>query len=174
MIRLAKPGDALPIHHVHTRSVRGLCSRDYPREVIDGWLSDRSPEVYKVRGIAKQEMYVFEVKGVILGFSHVVPNCIVALFVDPEHARKGVGRALFEHAVGLIRASGEIPIDFEATITARAFYLKMGCTEVRRSFVEKNSAIVETVLMRLPQVGSHAPEPGPGSVTPSAPASLQK
>ena len=148
MIRTALPRDALAIHNLHTRSVRGLCSRDYPREVIDGWLAGRSPDGYK--GIAKGEMYVCEENGTVLGFSHVRPSCIVALFVDPEHVRKGVGRTLFEHALTLIRASGADPIPVEVTVTALPFYLKMGCTEIRRSFVEKNSVKVATILMRLP------------------------
>lgn len=149
MIRIALPDDAPAIHELHTRSVRGLCACDYPEEVVEGWLLGRSPEGYK--GIAKKEMYVFEESGAICGFSHVVPRAIVALFVDPEHARRGVGRALFEHALGFIRGSGAVPIPFEATITALPFYLKMGCTEIRRSFVEKNHIKVETVLMSLPK-----------------------
>ena len=148
MIRIALPDDALAIHNLHTRSVRGICARDYPKEVIEGWLAGRTPAGYK--GIAKKQMYVFEESGVICGFSHVVPISGVALFVDPDHARRGVGRALFEHALAFISASGAIPTPFEATLNALPFYLKMGCTEVRRSFVEKNHVKVETVLMKLP------------------------
>src|SRR5204862_1947618 len=102
------------------------------------------------KGIAKKEMYVCEESGAIRGFSHVTPICIVALFVDPDYTRRGVGRALFEHALALIRVNGTIPVPFEGTITALPFYLKMGCTEVRRSFVTKNHVKVETVLMQLP------------------------
>src|SRR3974390_19727 len=149
MIRTALPRDAQAIHNLHTRSVRGLCSHDYPAEVIDAWLAGRSPEGYK--GLAKGEMYVFEENGAILGFSHVRPTCIGGVFVDPAHVRKGVGRALFEHALALIRAGGATPIPFEATITALPFYLSMGCTEIRRSFIQKNSVKVETILMRLPE-----------------------
>src|SRR5580698_6705212 len=136
MIRIALPDDAAAIHHLHTRSVRGICVRDYPKEVIEGWLMGRSPEGYI--GIAKKEMYVFEESGVICGFSHVVPTCIIALFVDPDHARRGVGKALFEHAMAFIQASGARPAPFEATLSAFPFYLKMGCTEIRRSFVKQN------------------------------------
>ena len=163
MIRIALPDDALAIHNLHTRSVRGLCTRDYPKEVIEAWLSGRSPDGYK--GIAKKEMYVFEEGGAICGFSHVVPIYGVALFVDPDHTKRGVGRALFEHALALIRASGTIPVPFEATITALPFYLKMGCTEVRRSFVEKNHVKVETVLMQLPGTTNHASDPREASRT---------
>jgi GNAT superfamily N-acetyltransferase len=158
MIRTALPHDALAIHNLHTRSVSGLCSQDYPREVIEGWLAGRSPDGYK--GLPKGEMYVFEENGLILGFSHVRPNVIVALFVDPEHARKGVGRALFEHALGLIRASGATPIPLEATVTALPFYLRMGCTEIRRSFVQKSSVKVETILMLLPGEANPALQSG--------------
>ena len=166
MIRIALPDDALAIHNLHTRSVRGLCAREYPKEVIEGWLLGRSPDGYK--GIAKKEMYVFEESGAIRGFSHVVPTCIVALFVDPDHAGRGVGRALFEHALALIRAGGAIPVPFEATITALPFYLKMGCTEIRRSFVEKNHVKVETVLMQLPGKTNPASDPTVLAVTPAA------
>ena len=148
MIRIALPDDTLAIHELHTRSVRGLCAHDYPKEVIEAWLLGRSPDGYK--GIAKKEMYVFEESGAIRGFSHVVPRVGVALFINPNHTRRGIGRALFEHALALIRASGTIPVPFEATITAFPFYLKMGCTEIRRSFVVKNHVKVETVLMQLP------------------------
>ena len=166
MIRIALPDDALAIHNLHTRSVRGLCARDYPQEVIEGWLLGRSPEGYK--GIAKKEMYVFEENGAILGFSHVVPIYIVALFVDPDHAGKGIGRALFEHALALIRAGGAVPMPFEATLTALPFYLKMGCTEVRRSFVHQNHVKVETVLMQLPGKTNHAADPTASADTPAA------
>ena len=70
MIRIALPDDALAIHNLHTRSVRGLCTRDYPKEVIEGWLLGRSPDGYKERGIAKKEIYVFEESGAIRGFSY--------------------------------------------------------------------------------------------------------
>jgi hypothetical protein len=47
MIRLATKNDAKAFHDLHTKSVRGLCSKDYPPEVIDGWLAGRSPDGYK-------------------------------------------------------------------------------------------------------------------------------
>ena len=69
MIRLAIADDALAIHNLHTRSVRGLCGGDYQQEIIDGWLEGRRPEGYK--GIKKKEMYVYEEDGKISGWIHV-------------------------------------------------------------------------------------------------------
>jgi putative acetyltransferase len=148
-IRLATQQDALAIHQLHTRSVRGLCSADYPKEVIDGWLEGRSPEGYK--GIAKNEMFVYEREGRILGWSHVRPEMLIALFVDPEHSRHGIGGALFEHALRIIRHHTHKHIEFEATLTAVPFYERCGCVRLRASTIRKNNVEVPTVWMALPE-----------------------
>jgi methyltransferase (TIGR00027 family) len=44
----------------------------------------------------------------------------------------------------------------------------MGCTEIRRSFVEKNHVKVETVLMQLPGKANHGPDPTALAVTTAA------
>ena len=151
-IRLAEPADAEAIHALHTRSVRGLCSADYPPEVIDGWLAGRSPEGYG--GIARREMFVCEWDGQIAGWSHVRPDMLVALFVDPAHTRKGVGRMLFDHALRLIRSHTRRRIEFEATLTAVPFYERCGCAWLRRSTIRKNDVDVSTVWMTLPEDGA--------------------
>lgn len=149
MIRLARSDDALAIHNLHTRSVRQLCSADYPEEVIEGWLKNRSPEGYT--GIGKNEMYVYEESGGIVGFSHVEPGCIMALFVDPAHTLKGVGRALFDHALPIALSGESARLPFEVTLTAVPFYLKCGCKQVGQRATPKNDIQVDTVLMLLPR-----------------------
>lgn len=148
-IRLATCEDALYIHNLHTRSVRGLCSGDYPANVIEGWLQGRSPEGYK--GIAKNEMYVFEANREIIGWVHVRPKEIVGLFVDAAHARRGVGRALFEYALRIVRQNTVGRIEFEATVTAAPFYESCGCKRLGRSSIRKSSVDVQTVRMELPE-----------------------
>ena len=148
-IRLATLSDAIAIHNLHTRSVRGLCSADYPPEVIDGWLHGRSPEGYQ--GIAKREMYVYEDDGEIAGWSHVSPKGIVGLFVDPEQARKGIGRALFEHGLRIVRQRTSKQLEFPATVTAVPFYEKCGCQQLGTSSIRKNTVDIVTVRMALPK-----------------------
>ena len=171
-IRMATPADAQAIHDLHTRSVRRLCAADYPPEVIEEWLKGRSPEGY--RGIAKNEMYVFERDGKILGWSHVRPKCIVGLFVDAGHARQGVGRALFEHGLRIIREHTAEHLEFEATVTAAPFYEKCGCKRLSISTVRKNDIDVPTVRMAYPEksepeVGQVSSEAAP-SASPDEPS----
>lgn len=151
-IRLAVKADAEVIHHLHTRSVRGLCSGEYPPEVIDGWLAGRSPEGYK--GIAKNEMYVYVEEGNIIGWSHVNSGGILGLFVDAAYARKGIGRALFEHGLRIVRQSTSEHLEFPVTVPAVPFYEKCGCKQVSASTVRKNDIDVPTVIMALPEVSA--------------------
>lgn len=164
-IRMATRADALAIHNLHTRSVRGLCSADYPPEVIDGWLTGRDPGGYG--GIANNEMFVFEREGIILGWSHVRPRGIAGLFVDAAYARQGVGRALFEHGLRLIREHTDEHLEFEATITAAPFYEKCGCRRLGASTIRKNDVDVPTVRMTLPEKNEQGdgtvPRPAPGA-----------
>ena len=148
-IRLASQHDAIAIHNMHTRSVRGLCAADYPKDVINGWLDGRSPDGYI--GIAKNEMFVYEKSGEILGWSHVRPEMLVGLFVDPKHTRQGIGRALFEHALEIIRRHTCKIIEFEATLTAVPFYESCGCAQIRASTIRKNNVDVPTVWMAIPE-----------------------
>ena len=96
-------------------------------------------------------MFVCEHNGKILGWSHIRPDMLVALFVDPEHARQGIGRALFEHGLQIIRSHTCKPIKFEATLTAEPFYERCGCRRLGTSTIRKNHVDVQTVLMSLPE-----------------------
>ncbi|MDH3529160.1 MAG: GNAT family N-acetyltransferase, partial [Acidobacteriota bacterium] len=114
-IRLATKKDAQTIHDLHTESVTGLCNL-YSNEIIEGWLKGRTPDGYK--GIDKNEMYVYEIAGRIVGFSHVVPGEIIAIFVSPDHAREGVGTKLLKHAIPLAKRGWDGPVKIKATLNA--------------------------------------------------------
>jgi hypothetical protein len=57
----------------------------YTPEQIAGWIGRRQPAGYPP-AIERGEMLVATVAGQLVGFSHVVPGEIVALFVDPDWA----------------------------------------------------------------------------------------
>lgn len=144
-IRLATVQDAEAIHQLHTTSVRTLCACVYESDVIESWLKGRSPDGYG--GIARGEMNVLECDGVIAGFSHVVPGEIVAIFVHPSYAGRGIGSKLLHHGVGLARSGENAPIKVEATLNAQAFYEKHGFVVTRHFLVQKyNMPVVEMML----------------------------
>jgi len=147
VIREAIPNDALSIHQLHTASVRELCSSHYSAEAIDGWLKGRTPEGY--RGIAKKEMFVIEKNKEIVGFSHVIPGVIVALFVHPKFSKEGIGTKLMNHAIMKARENWQDPIKLEATLNAQAFYEKFGFQKIKDKEVQRNNIFLHVVLMEL-------------------------
>ncbi len=98
-------------------------------------------------GIAKKEMYVFEDHGEILGFSHVVPGEVVALFVSPSYARKGIGTALMQHALPYARHNWKGPIKLESTLNAVPFYETSGFRKTGESVTRRNNVEIPIVLM---------------------------
>jgi GNAT superfamily N-acetyltransferase len=91
---------------------RPLVDRDYP------WFRD-SPGVW-----------VWEEDGEILGFSaaDTRDGSIWALFVAPGHERRGIGRALFEKALGVLRQYGHCTawLTTEPGSRAERFYRAAG------------------------------------------------
>lgn len=143
-IRLATTDDAQAIHALHTASVTELCTL-YSTQIITGWLEGRSPQGYE--GIPKKEMYVYEDLGEILGFSHVVPGEIVALFISPQCARNGIGTSLMKHAMPIARQGWEGPIRLEATLNAVLFYETLGFKKIRELMALRNNTEMPVVEM---------------------------
>ncbi|MDX6805694.1 acetyltransferase [Terrihabitans rhizophilus] len=77
------------------------------------------------------ELWVAAEPWMPLGFMGLAGRKVESLFVDPDHLRRGVGRALLAHA---FRLRGPLLIDVnEQNHAARAFYARMGFDEVGRS-----------------------------------------
>jgi len=146
-IRPAILEDADAIHALHTASVRALCRNVYSPEVIAGWLRNRTPGGYK--GIERGEMYVAERSGCIVGFSHVVPGEIVAIFVHPDHARQGVGSALVSHGLAKAKENHNGPIRVESTLNAQPFYERMGFKKTGERVARRNDVDIPIVEMTL-------------------------
>jgi putative acetyltransferase len=151
-IRNAQPEDALQIHNVHTRSVRTLCKDHYTAKQIDGWIGRRTPEGY-LEGIEHKEIFVAERGERIVGFGHAVPGEILAIFVDPDWSRQGVGRQLLNHAITMAQPSDGAPLQLEATLNAQSFYEQCGFVEVGRKVLERNQVTLPVVLMQYRDYG---------------------
>jgi len=146
-IRLATLEDADAIHALHTASVRTLCRNVYSPEVITGWLRNRTPSGYK--GIEKDEMYVAERNGSVVGFSHVVPGEIVAIFVHPDHVRQGIGSALMSHAMTRARATPNASVRVDSTLNAQRFYETRGFSKTGERVARRNDVHIPIVEMEL-------------------------
>jgi ribosomal protein S18 acetylase RimI-like enzyme len=141
-VRPATPDDAEVMARVHDRSYRRFYRGILPDEAMNRRsVEDRVAEwrhtIESGVGHATAAISDGEVVGVSFSFhdtSYDVPTGtghLTTLFIDPEHVRRGHGRALLNDAVGWFRAQGltsAVLSCLEENERARRFYEAEGWT----------------------------------------------
>ena len=136
VIRATGPEDLAAVDALLARSYPRLLKADYPPSVMVTavpLISRARPEL-----VCSGTYFVAETFGGTLvgvgGWSRRRGPArraeIRHLAVDPEHLRRGVGRALFRHIFATAEAAGVRGYDCLATRTAVPFYRAMGFAEV--------------------------------------------
>ena len=151
-IRCAELEDATALHEVQTASVRGLCSRCYTPEIIEGWLLNRTPEGYRAPILAGS-IFIAERGLRIVGFSEAIPGTVVRLYVHPTATGQGVGSALLARALA-VAAHGQLgPVQLESTLNAQSFYERFGFQKIAQVAVQCNHVRIPVVLMERVRAG---------------------
>ncbi|HLA93567.1 MAG TPA: GNAT family N-acetyltransferase [Actinomycetota bacterium] len=137
-IREAEPRDARAIAEVHVGSwraaYRGQLTDDYLDDLkVDDRLDQHRRTLEEPR--AGWRTWVAEEGGRVIGFAVTGPSEdadaqdktgeVYAIYLDPEQVGTGLGRALFEHAVGDLRERGFTEATLwvlETNERARRFY----------------------------------------------------
>lgn len=73
--------------------------------------------------IRRNECYVAEQDGDMVGFYLIVGDCLESLFVSPTRMRQGIGRSLYEHATSKLRSR---TLRIVSDPHAAPFYERMG------------------------------------------------
>jgi GNAT superfamily N-acetyltransferase len=144
IIRQATPADAPALAEVHVRSWQWAYRGQLPDEYLDG-LSDTLERRVAARRAELANLppdhrwWVVEQDGQIVGFAITQPSRdadappmvaeVALIYLLPEEAGKGIGRALFAHAVMDLRERGyrqAILWVLEGNTRARRFYEAAG------------------------------------------------
>ena len=147
-IRPADPyeGGRLREIAVAAKSHWGYDAADVERWAADG---DFSPE-----GLRAKEFFVAEARGRAIGWGSVIPQgevcCLDDLWVEPESMRKGVGSALFRHAVARARQLGALRLEWEAEPNAVAFYEAMGAVRLGDGRVSAWGRVIPVMALEIP------------------------
>jgi len=106
----------------------------YSREAIDSW---REQLRISSENVEAKPTYVGAIDGVIVGFCSLAPSGhaweLDNLWVAPQVMRRGVGRALLDHALEVAFRGGASSVTVDADPNAEWFYLACGamrCGEV--------------------------------------------
>ena len=126
-IRAAVVADTEAVWRVHTTSIRALCAGWYTEHEITVWTGRLKAESYR-RAIEVHVMVVAEREGDVVGFAEldVERAEIVAVYVLPAVASRGIGSELLAHLEETARAAGLPHLTLCASLNARAFYEHRG------------------------------------------------
>jgi GNAT superfamily N-acetyltransferase len=174
-LRKATHADMPALNALIARSARGLSTRDYRPEQIEGAL--RGAFGLDSQLLADETYFVAEEAGEIVGCggwsfrstlfggdarsdrdsSVLDPKThaakIRAFFVDPSHARRGIGSLLLDHCENQAGAHGYLEVELMATLPGAKLYAARGYTAgplVR--FDVGSGENIEFIPMRKPLV----------------------
>ena len=142
--------DAAALARIHRETVRSINSKDYPPEVIEGWISRSTAK--KFRDFHDQTIrYVAVDKEKIVGFGELIKETgnLGAMYVHKNWIGKGIGKRLFEI---LEREAMKLHVkqfEFESSTTAKNFYESCGCTVVKKiKHKLKSGAVMDAYKMK--------------------------
>jgi GNAT superfamily N-acetyltransferase len=141
-IRPAERRDIPALQAMQARSLRALATGIYAPQEVEAFLADIG--TLEPVLIEDRTYWVVERRGRILasggwslrrpGYAGRDPSVaplpprptIRSIFVDPDHARGGLGRAIMEQVEGEVAARGFGRVELSATLTAVPFYVALG------------------------------------------------
>lgn len=95
--------------------------------------------------LTTDDIYVAMVDSCIVawyGVTRAMPTAMLDdLWVAPDYMGRGIGRALFAHAVDTVREWGASALELDADPNATRFYERMGCEVIGETVSEWGRAI---------------------------------
>jgi GNAT superfamily N-acetyltransferase len=130
------------------RSVEISNSPDYPPAIIDyqlhthytmDWLFEKTQSNYFVVALIDNE---------VVGTGSLDGNEVKAVFVDPGHQQRGIGRTIMEELERYAKSQDIREIILNSSITAFGFYKKLDYALVEETIREYQGDKVITYLMK--------------------------
>lgn len=131
-VRQALETDAPAISRVIVQALRTSNSQDYSPAVIARVEQSFSPEA----------LLGLMARGQVVGTASLEGDVVRTVFVAPDRQGLGIGRALMLHVEELAGASGVQALRVPSSLTAQAFYARLGYAVVREVVEGEERTIV--------------------------------
>jgi putative acetyltransferase len=129
-------------------SIEELAAEDYNADQREAWASRAEDETAFAANLAGALTLVAIIDCAIAGFASLKGvDEIDMLFVAPEFARQGAGRALVDALTRLARARGANRLTTEASDVARPLFERQGFIAQRRNLVRKGEEWLANTTM---------------------------
>jgi putative acetyltransferase len=141
-------------------SIEEIASEDYSEAQCEAW-AERAEDVAAFgKGLAGDLTLLATEDGEIAGFASLKGDSHVEmLFVDPEHARRGVATVLLEALTKLAQARGAKELTSDVSDTAKPLFDRLGFQSLRRNLVSKGEEWLGNTSMRKTLAAPAAPPP---------------
>ena len=137
-IRRATDADRVAIARLHEASIRALGPAGYTAEEVDSWAAGVHPQNYPL----EQEVYVAVDDGEVVAFGHYEHGEIMAVYVDPNHLRRGVGRLMMAKLEEVARAAGAKHLHLNAALNSVDFYAACGYAQTKETVYRTRGGIM--------------------------------
>ncbi|MCE5981579.1 MULTISPECIES: GNAT family N-acetyltransferase [unclassified Pseudomonas] len=140
-IRPATPADATAISAVIIQSLQQSNAADYSAALIAQVEQSFTPE--RILALLEQrQVLVAVLDQQVVATASLQGNVVRSVFVVPGLQGTGVGRALMQAIEDLARQTGQALLRVPSSITAEAFYARLGYAKVREVMEGEERVIV--------------------------------
>ncbi|MCP3394111.1 GNAT family N-acetyltransferase [Bradyrhizobium sp. CCGB12] len=145
-IRSALENDADEISAVILRALRETNAKDYTDEIIERVERSFSPDAVREL-IGKRTVFVATVGGRVVGTASLDGGVVRTVFVAPDVQTRGIGKLLMAEIERTARERSVPSLTVPSSVTAEAFYARLGFNLVRDSYYgDERTIIMERVF----------------------------
>ena len=142
------PADAKRCAEIFRASIEELAAEDYDADQREAWASRADDEEAFGARLLGALTLLAVIDRQVVGFASLKDGEeIDMLFVDPEFARQGVGRALIEALTKLAQARGAKRLTTEASDVAKPLFERQGFAAQKRNLVRKGDQWLANTTM---------------------------
>jgi putative acetyltransferase len=152
------PADARRCAEIFRSSIEELAADDYDEDQREAWVSRADDEQAFSARLGEALTLLAVIDGAVAGFASLKgPDQIDMLFVGPEFARQGAGRALIEALTKLAQARGAKRLSVEASDVAKPLFERQGFTSQQRNLVRVGDQWLANTTMTKTLAGDPTP-----------------
>ncbi|WEJ03751.1 GNAT family acetyltransferase [Pseudomonas sp. FJ2-5-13] len=154
-VRLAQPSDAEGISEVILAALHSSNARDYPADVIARVASNFTPDAVLAL-LQRRVVLVATTDQLIVATAALDGNVVRSVFVNPALQGQGIGRLLMIEIELRAREAGVTVLSVPSSLTAQAFYAKLGFHNVRDVYHgNERTLVMEKALLSRHPIGPY-------------------
>ncbi|MCK1716335.1 GNAT family N-acetyltransferase [Bradyrhizobium sp. 141] len=145
-IRSARANDTSEISAVILRALRETNAKDYTDEIIERVERSFSPDAV-LQLIGKRTVFVATIGSRVVGTASLDGSVVRTVFVAPDVQARGIGKRLMAEIERTARERNIASLTVPSSVTAEAFYARLGFVAVRDSYHgDERTIIMERLL----------------------------